>query len=129
MDRLDLRPYVIAKILASMGGTQAGKFITIYANDAAHARAIVQAIDPALAGQGLRGTVIGGERPVGSSGLMHIRYGGFTKLTVTYPTGLETGNHGLAISAVGYQPVSRTVTLAEVGAERSLDVMLTPSPP
>lgn len=75
--------------LANMSGTQAGKFITIYPRDAAHARSIVTALDSALAGKGLKGPAIIGEKPVGSSGLIFTRYGGFTKSTVTHPSGKE----------------------------------------
>ena len=78
------------ELLATMRGTQAGKFITIYAASAAEAKAIAAALDSALAGKGLTGPLIGGELPVGSSGLIYTRYGGFTKSTVTDPkTGLE----------------------------------------
>jgi hypothetical protein len=75
--------------LAGMGGTQTGKFVTIYPRDAAHARGIVKALDGALTGQGVKGPAISGEKPVGSSGLTYTRYGGFTKSTVTDPSGKE----------------------------------------
>ena len=43
--------------LAGMTGGQAGKFITIYPNSAAHARAIASALDELLSGRGLHGPV------------------------------------------------------------------------
>lgn len=75
--------------LANMSGTQAGKFITIYPRDAAHAKSIASALDGALAGKGQKGPVIIGEKPIGKSGLIYTRYGGFTKSTVTDPSGRE----------------------------------------
>jgi len=75
--------------LERMGGTQAGKFITIYPDSTAHAKAIADAVDGALAGRGLSGPGISGERAIGGSNLVYTRYGGFTKSTVTSPQGAE----------------------------------------
>jgi hypothetical protein len=73
----------------TMTGGQTGKFITIYPGTPAHAVAIVKAIDAALAGKGLSGPPVAGEVPVGTSGSVYSRYGGFTKSTVTNPAGVE----------------------------------------
>jgi hypothetical protein len=75
--------------LKQMTGTQAGKFITIYPDSPAHAKAIADAIDGALAGRGLAGPRVEGEKTIGTSGLVYTRYGGFTKDTVTAPDGRE----------------------------------------
>jgi hypothetical protein len=72
-----------------MTGKQQGKFITIYPRSDAEARSIVSALDPLLSGGRLSGPVITGERSLGSSGLIYTRYGGFTKPTVTHPSGRE----------------------------------------
>ncbi|MFC4615959.1 hypothetical protein ACFO3K_14625 [Cellulomonas algicola] len=78
--------------LASMGGGQQGKFITIYPDTPAQARAIVSTLDSVLAGRG-SGPAVAGEAPVGGSGVVYSRYGGFTKGTVTDPaTGLEVAD-------------------------------------
>lgn len=73
----------------TMTGGQTGKFITIYPDTPAHAVAIVKAIDAALAGKGLSGPPVAGEVPVGTSGSVYSRYGGFTKSTVTNPAAVE----------------------------------------
>lgn len=75
--------------LGRLGGTQAGKFITIYPRNVAEAKATVSTLDALLRGRGLTGPVISGERPLGGSGLIYTRYGGFTKSTVTSPSGEE----------------------------------------
>lgn len=89
--RLGLNHKVVrtAADLRNMSGTQAGKFITIYPDTPAHAVAIVKALDAALSGKGFTGPTVSGEVPVGSSGLVYSRYGGFTKSTVTSPDGIE----------------------------------------
>jgi hypothetical protein len=69
--------------------TQRGKFITIYPKDLEEAKRIVKLLDEVLAGTGLEGPVIKGEKAVGSSGLVYTRYGGFTKKTTTDPSGNE----------------------------------------
>jgi hypothetical protein len=79
-------------VLAGMGGTQQGKFITIYPDDVAHARSIASALDGALNGTGLTGPAVSGEMSLGSSGLIFTRYGGFTKNTVTNPAGVEVSD-------------------------------------
>jgi hypothetical protein len=80
------------RALESMGGTQPGKFITIYPDSTAHAKAIADAVDGVLAGRGLTGPAISGEKAIGSSGLLYTRYGGFDKLTVTAPNGEEVAD-------------------------------------
>lgn len=75
--------------LAEMKGTQVGKFITIYPENAAQAKAIAKTVDGALKGKGLKGPRIEGEKLIGESGLVYTRYGGFTKSTVTHPSGKE----------------------------------------
>jgi len=72
-----------------MSGTQAGKFITIYPRNPAQAQQIVNAVDAAVAGKGLKSVGVAGEKRVGTSGLVYTRYGGFTKSTVTDTTGKE----------------------------------------
>jgi hypothetical protein len=73
-----------------MTGTQTGKLVTIYPDDPTVARAVVDRLDPLLAARGFKGPVVEGEMPLGSSGLIYGRYGGFTKGTVTDPsTGIE----------------------------------------
>lgn len=74
------------KLVRLNSGDQAGKFITIYPKDIDEAKRIVKILDEVLAGRGLAGTVVEGERAVGSSGLVYTRYGGFTKMTVTDPS-------------------------------------------
>ncbi|MGH8501770.1 MAG: hypothetical protein ACREVE_04735 [Gammaproteobacteria bacterium] len=64
-------------VLLEGSDTQAGKFITIYPKDVEEAKRIVKMLDEALAGRGLAGTVIKGEKAVGSSGLVYARYGEF----------------------------------------------------
>ena len=91
-----------------MTGTQQGKFITIYPRSDAEARAIVSALDPLLSGGRLSGPVIPGERSLGSSGLIYTRYGGFTKTTVTHPSGREVSDTFEApIDRLGTRPVGR----------------------
>lgn len=75
--------------LTGMSPGQQGKFITIYPDNTVQAKAIANVIDGELAGKGLTGPRVAGERQLGSSGLVSTRYGGFTKLTVRDPTGAE----------------------------------------
>ncbi|HKT01473.1 MAG TPA: hypothetical protein VJT31_18275, partial [Rugosimonospora sp.] len=75
--------------LEGMSGTQQAKFITIYPDNAAQAKQIVAAVDSAVSGVSGGAPAVGGELPVGSSGRVYTRYGGFTKSTVTGPGGVE----------------------------------------
>lgn len=76
--------------LQSMSSGQQAKFITIYPDSPAQARSIVGAVDAAVSGVPGGSPAVAGELPVGSSGRVFTRYGGFTKSTVTDPaTGLE----------------------------------------
>lgn len=68
-----------------MTGGQTGKLITIYAHTSDMAERVVARIDPAIAAAGIRGPVVAEEQPIGSSGTIFARYGGFTKSTVTDP--------------------------------------------
>jgi hypothetical protein len=88
--KVDHKVVSSAASYGQMSGTQAGKFITIYPQNPAQAQQIVDAVDAAVAGKGLKSVGVAGEKPVGTSGLVYTRYGGFTKETVTDPaTGKE----------------------------------------
>lgn len=75
---------------AQMTGGQTGKFITIYPESSQQAAEIARALDHRIKDLGEGAPVIAGERPLGNSGMIYTRYGGFTKSTVTDPrTGRE----------------------------------------
>ena len=76
--------------LASMAnGRQAGKFITIYPMDVAQLKMLTDFLNRELSGKGFSGPAIKGDRPIGPSGQVFVRYGGLTKPTITYPSGVE----------------------------------------
>jgi hypothetical protein len=78
--------------LAKMSRGQQGKFITIYPDDDAQALRIAAELDGLLSGLGATGPGVVGEASVGSSGLLYSRYGGFTKDTITDPSGIEVAD-------------------------------------
>jgi hypothetical protein len=82
----------LAALAEMEAGGQTGKFITIYPDSVQHAQAIVAALDAVLGGRGVTGPPVSGEFPLGSSGLVFTRYGGFTKDTVTHPNGHEVAD-------------------------------------
>jgi len=78
---------------ARMTGGQAGKFITIYPESPQQAAEIARALDRRIRDFKDGAPVIAGERPLGDSGMIYTRYGGFTKSTVTDPrTGREVAD-------------------------------------
>jgi hypothetical protein len=58
-------------------GGQAGKFITIYPDNAEHAAEIARRLDKNLGDIKATGPVVDGERAIGSSGFVYGRYGSF----------------------------------------------------
>jgi len=72
-----------------MTGTQRGKFITIYPSSAEEAAEIARICDEIMTKRKLTGYQVPDERILGQSGAVSVRYGGFTKGTITGPDGFE----------------------------------------
>jgi|GEM_PF-2257272 len=72
-----------------MVGSQRGKFITIYPENPSQAAEIARLCDDIMLDRGFDGYQVPAEKVIGRSGTVTVRYGGFTKTTITAPNGQE----------------------------------------